>query len=88
MKKEIIIQNWKDTLVYGNKYNNYSDDDIEEHIIHTQYIGDYDEYVLVKLHICGDGRDYHNYQIWTYDSIETTSKIYEEIYLSECVKEW
>lgn len=88
LKNRITVINWQDTLVYGNQYNNYHDNDIEEHIIHTQYIGQCDEYVLVQSHICGDGRDYYNFQIWTYNNVETSSKLYDELYLNKLVKEW
>ena len=88
---EIQISNWEKTLKYGNYYNNYSDDEIEETIIHTQYIGDINQYVLVQSTIVGPGRDYQHFQIWTYEDLEESaiaSRPYDRILLNELVEEW
>lgn len=85
---EILIDNYKKTLQYGNQYNNYQDPDIEENIIHTQYIGQCDEYVLVQSSIVGDGRDYENFQIWTYEDFSTATNGHHKIYLRKLVKQW
>jgi hypothetical protein len=86
---EIQIDNWQKTLQYGNQYNNYQDTEIEETIIHTQYIGQCDEYVLVQSTIVGPGRDYENFQIWTYEDLdEVNDGRYHKVYLNKLVKEW
>ena len=88
MSKDFRISNWQKTLVYGNYQNNYHDDDIDEDIIHTQYIGDCDELVLVKSHIHGDGRDYYNYQIWSYTFLNEGIGGKDNIELNSIIKEW
>ena len=85
---KLKIDNWQKTLKYGNQYNNYSDDDIEETIIHIQYIGQCDEYVLVQSTIVGDGRDYENFQIWTYEDFTKETNGHHKVYLNKLVEEW
>ena len=86
--EKLTIENWKKTLQYGNQYNNYSDNEIEENIIHTQFIGECDEYVLVQSRIVGPGRDYENFQIWTYEDFANETNGHHNINLYKLVKEW
>jgi hypothetical protein len=87
MSKDFTISNWKKTLVYGNYQNNYHHDDIDEDIIHTQYIGDCDELVLVKSHIHDWGVSYYNYQIWSYTFLDEYDGK-DNIELNSLIKQW